>query len=76
MMKAESDDEVVRLRTSNAMERVARENKGLVVPYLDAMMNESLYRQKPKIAGKGDQRPEEGMTPLSGRGSQQTSRLA
>ena len=48
MMKAESDDEVVRLRTSNAMERVARENKALVVPYLDAMMKESLCRQKPK----------------------------
>ena len=48
MMKAKSDDEVVRLRTSNAMERVARENKALVVPYLDTMMKESLSLQKPK----------------------------
>ena len=32
-----SDDEVVRLRTSNAMKRVARENKALLVPYLDEM---------------------------------------
>ena len=47
-MKAGSDDEVVRLRTSNAMKRVARENKALLVPYLDAMMKESLCRQKPK----------------------------
>ncbi len=48
MTKAESDDEAARLRTSNAMERVARENKALVMPYLDAIMNESLCRQKPK----------------------------
>ncbi len=47
-MKAESDDEVVRLQTSNSVERVARENNALVVHYLDAMMNESLCRQKPK----------------------------
>ncbi len=45
-MKAGSDDEVMRLRTSNAMKRVARGNKALLVPYLDAMMNESLCRQR------------------------------
>jgi hypothetical protein len=35
-----SDDEVVRLRTSNTMKRVARENKALLVPYLDAMLDD------------------------------------
>ena len=35
-----SDDEVVRLRVSNAMKRIAKENKGLVIPYLDRFLNE------------------------------------
>lgn len=35
-----SNDEVVRLRVSNAMKRIAKENKGLVIPYLDRFLNE------------------------------------
>ena len=35
-----SDDELVRLRTSNAMKCVARENTALLVPYLDAMLDD------------------------------------
>ena len=35
-----SDDEVVRLRVSNAMKRIAKENQGLVIPYLDRFLNE------------------------------------
>ena len=35
-----SDDEVVRMRVSNAMKRVARANRALVVPYIDRFLNE------------------------------------
>lgn len=35
-----SEDEVVRLRTSNAMKRVCKENKALLVPYIDRFINE------------------------------------
>jgi len=44
-----SDDEVVRLRTSNAMKRVARENKALLVPYLDAMLDDILKIPQPSV---------------------------
>lgn len=35
-----SDDEVVRLRTSNAMKRVCKENKPLLLPYIDRFLTE------------------------------------
>jgi len=35
-----SDDEVVRLRTSNAMKRVCKEEKHLLVPYIDRFLTE------------------------------------
>ena len=35
-----SDDEVVRLRVSNAMKRVCAENKPVLVPYIDTFLNE------------------------------------
>ena len=35
-----SDDEVVRMRVSNAMKRVARVNRALVVPYIDRFLDE------------------------------------
>ncbi len=35
-----STDEVVRLRTSNAMKRIAREKKALLLPYLDRFLKE------------------------------------
>ncbi|SHG20528.1 hypothetical protein [Flagellimonas flava] len=35
-----SDDEVVRLRVSNAMKRIAKEEKQLLVPYLNRFLNE------------------------------------
>lgn len=35
-----SDDEVVRLRTSNAMKRVCKEYKSLLIPYLDRFLSE------------------------------------
>ena len=44
-----SDDEVVRLRTSNAMKRVARENKALLVPYLDAMLDDISKIPQPSV---------------------------
>ncbi|MAF07214.1 MAG: hypothetical protein CL389_05080 [Acidiferrobacteraceae bacterium] len=44
-----SDDEVVRLRTSNAMKRIARENKALLVPYLDQLLNEVSKIPQPSV---------------------------
>ena len=35
-----SNDEVVRLRTSNAMKRICKEKKHLLVPYLDKFLKE------------------------------------
>jgi len=35
-----SEDEIVRLRVSNAMKRVCKESKELLVPYLDRFLNE------------------------------------
>lgn len=35
-----SDDEIVRLRTSNAMKRVCKENKSLLIPYIDRFLGE------------------------------------
>ena len=35
-----SDDEVVRLRVSNAMKRICRERKDLLVPYIDRFLTE------------------------------------
>jgi len=35
-----SDDELVRMRVSNAMKRVARANPSLVVPYIDRFLTE------------------------------------
>lgn len=35
-----SDDEVVRLRVSNAMKRIAKENKALLIPYIDRFIGE------------------------------------
>jgi len=35
-----SSDEVVRLRTSNAMKRIAKENKSLLTPYIDRFLTE------------------------------------
>jgi len=35
-----SEDEVVRLRTSNAMKRVCKANKALLIPYLDRFLSE------------------------------------
>lgn len=35
-----SKDEVVRLRVSNAMKRICKENKGLLLPYLDRFLDE------------------------------------
>ncbi len=35
-----SNDEVVRLRTSNAMKRVCKEKKELLIPYLDRFLTE------------------------------------
>ncbi|MEO0895781.1 MAG: hypothetical protein AAFY71_05255 [Bacteroidota bacterium] len=35
-----SEDEVVRLRVSNAMKRIAKENKALLLPYLDRLLDE------------------------------------
>ena len=35
-----SEDEVVRLRVSNAMKRIAKENEQLLVPYLDRFLND------------------------------------
>jgi len=39
----------VRLRTSNAMKRVARENKALLVPYLDAILDDISKIQQPSV---------------------------
>ena len=35
-----SNDEVVRLRTSNAMKRVCKEKKTILIPYIDRFLNE------------------------------------
>lgn len=35
-----SDNEVVRLRVSNAMKRIFKENRNLLIPYLDRFLNE------------------------------------
>lgn len=35
-----SQDEVVRLRVSNAMKRICKENQSLLIPYLDRFLNE------------------------------------
>ncbi|SFR51935.1 hypothetical protein SAMN04490243_2533 [Robiginitalea myxolifaciens] len=35
-----SDDEVVRLRTSNGMKRICKANKSLLLPYLDRFLDE------------------------------------
>ncbi|MEM1326548.1 MAG: hypothetical protein AAGI23_11365 [Bacteroidota bacterium] len=35
-----SDDEVVRLRVSNAMKRIAKADKQLVLPYMDQILND------------------------------------
>ena len=35
-----SDDEIVRLRVSNAMKRVCKVNKPLLVPYIDRFLND------------------------------------
>ena len=35
-----SDNEVVRLRVSNAMKRIFKENKNLLIPFLDRFLNE------------------------------------
>ena len=40
---------MVRLRTSNAMKRVARENKALLVPYLDAILDDISKIQQPSV---------------------------
>ena len=42
-----SDDEVVRLRVSNAMRRVERENHALLVPYIDRLIGEIGYLDQP-----------------------------
>ena len=39
----------MRLRTSNAMKRVARENKALLVPYLDAILDDISKIQQPSV---------------------------
>ncbi|MEO0570921.1 MAG: hypothetical protein AAF039_04390 [Bacteroidota bacterium] len=35
-----SDDEVVRLRVSNAMKRISKANKALLLPYIERFLNE------------------------------------
>jgi len=35
-----SDDEVVRLRVSNAMKRIAKTEKSLLIPYIDALLEQ------------------------------------
>jgi hypothetical protein len=35
-----SDDEIVRLRVSNAMKRICKANRALLLPYLDRFLNE------------------------------------
>ncbi len=35
-----SKDEVVRLRTSNALKRICREEKTIIVPYIDRLIND------------------------------------
>ena len=35
-----SEDEVVRLRTSNAMKRICKSRKSLLIPYIDRVLNE------------------------------------
>ena len=35
-----SNDEIVRLRTSNAMKRICKAKKGLLIPYVDRFLNE------------------------------------
>lgn len=35
-----SEDEVVRLRVSNAMKRIAKENKHLLIPYIDRFLTD------------------------------------
>lgn len=41
-----SDDEIVRLRVSNAIKRIAKEKKSLILPYLDQLLDEvSLINQ-------------------------------
>lgn len=35
-----SEDEIVRLRVSNAMKRITKANKPLIVPYIDRLINE------------------------------------
>lgn len=35
-----SDDEVVRMRVSNAMKRIARANPSLIIPYIDRFLDE------------------------------------
>jgi len=35
-----SNDEVVRLRTSNAMKRICKANKTLIIPYVDRLLDE------------------------------------
>ena len=35
-----SDDEVVRLRTSNAMKRICKVNKALLLPYIDSFLDD------------------------------------
>ncbi len=35
-----SEDETVRLRTSNAMKRIGKEQKSMLIPYIDRFLNE------------------------------------
>ncbi|SHJ29015.1 hypothetical protein [Aquimarina spongiae] len=35
-----SNDEIVRLRTSNAMKRICKAKKGLLIPYVDRFLHE------------------------------------
>ena len=44
-----SDNAAVRLRTSNAMRRVERENRALPVPYLDAMLDDISKILQPSV---------------------------
>lgn len=42
-----SEDEVVRLRVSNAMKRVSKENSGIILPYLGRLIDEIALIDQP-----------------------------
>lgn len=42
-----SDDEVVRLRVSSAMKRICKENRGLLIPYIDRFLGEIAMIDQP-----------------------------